>query len=674
MSRNGCVAGGGKAKAPLAKGMVLSLKESPWYPVWQFAVHAYLMLTGWRLGLILWQWDRVDAVGEALRILLYGLRMDTVMVCYLIALPVLLAPLLNGFKRFHPLWTGFSTLWFSSALCFLFFMEAATPFFIAEYDTRPNRLFVEYLVYPKEVITMLVTGYKAELLFGTIAIASVLYFSRRIYPNMVRPPSSWGFASRLLATPLVAILVVAGARSSLGHRPANASTVAFSSDHLLNSLPLSSGYSMLDAVYRMGDEADASNVYGALDVSRMLEVVRENATGDAAAFTSDAIPSLHRLTPGVKRELPLNLVILLEESLGAEFVGRMGGLPLTPNLDALSKEGLFFDRLYATGTRSVRGIEAVTTGFFPTPGRSVVKLGKSQTNFFSLASFLKTKGYKTRFVYGGEANFDNMKSFFLGNGFDEVIEETDYDSYSFKGSWGVCDEDLFTKAHEVLESDGEAPSFTLVFSSSNHSPFEFPDNVIGLYEEPKATVNNAVKYADYAVGRFFDMAKKSSYWNRTLFLVVADHNSRVYGDALVPIERFRIPALLMGPGVKPGVYDTLASQADLPKTVLSLMGMEGDTPMIGRDLLNVPEGLAGRAVMQFYKNQAYMEGESVVVLQPGKVYRQFHYDGTTLTEEEADPRLVEKALAHAQWASWSYNNRTYRLPSMEMVPSSSSEK
>lgn len=115
----------------------------------------------------------------------------------------------------------------------------------------------------------------------------------------------------------------------------------------------------------------------------------------------------------------------------------------------------------------------------------------------------------------------------------------------------------------------------------------------------------------------------------------------------MPIERFRIPALLMGPGVEPGVYDTLASQADLPPTVLSLMGVGGETPMIGRDLLNLPEGLTGRAVMQFYKNQAYMEGESVVVLQPGKAHRQFHYDGTTLTDEEAEPRLVEKALAHA---------------------------
>ena len=654
----GCFGG----EVGLFSGVGMHLRRNPWQPVFHFVMHAFLMLSFCRMGLIVWHWERVGDGGTALRILVYGLRMDAVIVCYLAILPVLLAPLLNGFGRTHALWRFFSSIWLSASFCFLFFMEAATPFFITEYDTRPNRLFVEYLVYPKEVITMLVTGYKAELLFGFFAVGGALFFTRRIYPEICRSRSSWGWAARLLVAPLVLLLVLAGGRSSLGHRPANPSTVAFSTDHLVNDLPLSSAYSLLYAVYRMGDEADASKIYGKLPMSRVLEVVRENATGNAGDFTNADVPSAHRIVSPTKRTAPLNLVILLEESLGAEFVGRMGGLPLTPNLDALSKEGLFFDRLYATGTRSVRGIEAVTTGFFPTPGRSVVKLGKSQKDFFSIASFLKSKGYRTRFVYGGEANFDNMKSFFLGNGFDEVIEEKDYKDYGFKGSWGVSDEDLMNKAHEILSSEDETPSFTLVFSSSNHSPFEFPDGAIDLYESPKATVNNAVKYADYAIGRFFSMAKKSNYWDKTLFLVVADHNSRVYGDGLVPIERFRIPALIIGPGVVPAVYDDLASQADLPPTLLALLGMEGETPMIGRDLLHMPENVSGRAVMQFYKNQAYMEGERVMVLQPGQVHRQFRYDGAGLKEEAVDPALEEKALAHAQWASWSYSNRVYKLP------------
>ena len=230
-------------------------------------------------------------------------------------------------------------------------------------------------------------------------------------------------------------------------------------------------------------------------------------------------------------EKPYNVVIILEERLGAEFVGKLGGLPLTPNLDKLSKEGLWFDNLYATGTRSVRGIEAVTTGFLPTPARSVVKLGKSQRGFFSLASFLSERGYHNQFIYGGESTFDNMKGFFLGNGFQQIVDQKDIKEPAFTGSWGASDGDLFDKAHKLFSHQTDKPFFSLIFSSSNHSPFEFPDNAVELYEQPKNTVNNAVKYADHALGRFFEKARQSNYWNNTIFLVVADHNSRVYGNS-----------------------------------------------------------------------------------------------------------------------------------------------
>ena len=643
------------------KNWISFAADSPWRSIFVFMVEGYLTLTVCRFLLVCWQMPRVGGVNDSLRILISGIRMDTILLCYLLFLPALLAPLLNGFRPTHSVWKFFSCLWFSCCLFFLVLMEVATPFFISEYDTRPNRIFIEYLVYPKEVATMLLKGYKVELFLGGLVAMLILIFTRRHYPKLANFPSGWGVPARLFAFPLVGLLIFAGARSSLGHRPANPSTVAFAADQLVNSLTLSSAYSMLYAAYRTIDEADVEKMYGKMAVNKMLDVVQKTATGDTNAFTSDTIPTRHSFSPVVTRSSPQNLVIILEESLGAEFVGRMGGLPLTPNLDILCKEGLFFDRLYATGTRSVRGIEAVVTGFFPTPGRSVVKLGKSQSGFFSLASFLKREGYKTRFVYGGNANFDDMKRFFLGNGFDDVIEEKDFSNYTFKGSWGVCDEDLFAKTHEILDADGKEPSFTLVFTSSNHSPFEFPENTIELYETPAATVNNAVKYADYAIGRFFEMARNSSYWDHTLFLVVADHNSRVYGEALVPIERFHIPALIIGPGVKPGVNNNLASQADLPPTLLSLMGFQEKTPMLGRNLLDMPEGVVGRAMMQFYNNYAYWEGERVMVLQPGKKYRQFRYNGMRLAEEDLDASLVEKALAHSLWASWSYNNRNYRL-------------
>jgi phosphoglycerol transferase MdoB-like AlkP superfamily enzyme len=163
-------------------------------------------------------------------------------------------------------------------------------------------------------------------------------------------------------------------------------------------------------------------------------------------------------------------------------------------LDALAGKGWMFDHLYATGTRSVRGIEAVVSSFTPTPARSVVKLGKSQHDFFTIADLLHRRGYHNQFIYGGESHFDNMKSFFLGNGFNEIIDQNDYENPNFEGSWGVSDEDLLDRAHEefIRLHDAGQPFFSLVFSSSNHDPFEFPDGRIALYEQPKQIMPSAV--------------------------------------------------------------------------------------------------------------------------------------------------------------------------------------
>ena len=223
----------------------------------------------------------------------------------------------------------------------------------------------------------------------------------------------------------------------------------------------------------------------------------------------------------------MNLVIILEESLGAEYVGCLGGLPLTPNIDRLSKEGLLFTNLYSTGTRTVRGIEAVISGFPPTPGESAVKLGLSQSNFFTIAELLSRSGYATEFIYGGRKSFDNMSAFFLGNGIHKIYDRKCFDKTIFEATWGVADEDVFKKAHEVFKTHGTNPFFSLILTTSNHSPFDFPDGRIELCEKPKETHLNAVKYADYALEEFFEAAKKEPYYKNTLFLIIADHSTRL---------------------------------------------------------------------------------------------------------------------------------------------------
>jgi phosphoglycerol transferase MdoB-like AlkP superfamily enzyme len=322
----------------------------------------------------------------------------------------------------------------------------------------------------------------------------------------------------------------------------------------------------------------------------------------------------------------------------------------------------------------VRGIEAIVAGFPPTPALSVVKLNKSQRDFATLASVLRRAGYRNEFVYGGESHFDNMRGFFLGNGFHNVVDRDDIVAPKFVGSWGASDEDLFDKAHERLRAlhGVRQPFFLLVFSSSNHTPFEFPDGRIELYEQPKQTVNNAVKYADHALGEFLKLARASECWADTLIMVVADHDTRVYGDELVPVSKFHIPGVILGADTQPRRIDSTVSQIDLAPTLLSLMGVDSEHPFPGRDLTrtlpefgNQPPLPAPRAMMQFDQNFAWLQGNQVTVLLPDGDVRNFTYDRRAKSLEPArtaDPEMARNALANVLMPAWLYRDQLYRLP------------
>jgi phosphoglycerol transferase MdoB-like AlkP superfamily enzyme len=356
---------------------------------------------------------------------------------------------------------------------------------------------------------------------------------------------------------------------------------------------------------------------------------------------------------------------MVVESLGAGYVGSLGGMPLTPNLDRLSAEGLWFTQLYATGTRTVRGLEAIVTGFPPTAAQSVLKRPESQREFFTLAALLQRRGYRTDFLYGGVSNFDNMGRFFRQNGFERVIEQKDFERPEFLGTWGVSDEDLVTKAHETFLAHGTEPFFALLLSTSNHDPFEFPEGRIALHEHPAATRKNAVKYTDYAIGKLFELARSAPYGADTLFLVVADHDARVFGADLVPIEHFRIPGLLIGPGVPRRHEQRVSSQIDLAPTLLGLMGITSAHPMIGRDVLATPSDVHGRALMQYATANAFRVGDAVVIHQPHQAAKTYAYVDGHLVQCTSDRELERDALAHLLWADATYRQHDYRLPAAD---------
>ncbi|MCB2425470.1 LTA synthase family protein, partial [Methylophaga pinxianii] len=533
-----------------------------------------------RLGLAIWQWDRVTSAVNLPIFFIQGIRADLIMMGMLIAPLTLLMPLLVN-KYTWRFWQKLVWVWGTFIVILVVFMETATPAFIMQYDLRPNRLFVEYLQYPKEVFSTLWEGFRGPLILGiSLTIIAGILFSTVLKKWLSAYRLDWPVWKVWLTWPLLVLLLVVMIRSTLAHRPANPAIFAITSDAMVNSLIINSSWSVYFAIYNMQHEAEASDVYGSLTDDEIMAEMDQNYpwlnTDPDAPF-----PTLNQREASVKRDKSLNLVIILEESMGATFVKSLGGEhAVTPELEKLKDKGWWFEQLYATGTRSVRGIEATISGFLPTPARSVVKLSLSQQNFFTIADLLNHKGYFTEFIYGGESHFDNMASFFIGNGFESVIDQDNYQNPVFKGSWGVSDEDLLNKAHNRISEMHQKgqPYFSLVFTSSNHSPYEFPDGRIDLEGSEKQTDLNAVKYADYALGEFFDKAMQSDYWQDTLFLVIADHDLNVYGDALVPIERFQIPGLILGADIKPKRIKTVASQIDMAPTLLSLMGISAETP------------------------------------------------------------------------------------------------
>lgn len=611
--------------------------------------------------------DRLDGAGDWTFIVLQGLRFDGILLGLLLGPLLILKPLLHlgdqaarWGKRLLPTWAALATV-------FIVMVEGSTRAFIAEYGSRPNYLYVEYLRYPREVLSMLSGTHLLELIV-LWCLAGILAF---LVFRWLRRDPAWSLRLRPVTcawlVPLALLVTVALVRSTLDHRPVNPSNAMFTDDSLVNQLPLNSPYSLLYAVYEhQRHDLDAPSPYGALEPDTIQRIVlREAGLPKGRAAVDRPIPTLHCQRATHRHKPPLNLVIILLESVGANHVGELGGKPLTPSLDALANEGLWLDRLYATGVRSARGIEAVIAGFTPTHLDPVVKLPNTQTGFFTLAQLLDQAGYSTQFIYGGESHFDNMRRFFLNNGFDEVIDENDYDDPVYMGGWGVSDEDLFTRAHDRFLAQGDEPFFSLVFTSSNHEPFDIPPDRVTLETGPDGPRETAIKYADFALGQFLDRARAAPYWDRTVFLVVADHSAHKWGGALVPVDRFRIPGVFIGDGIPARRVPGITSQIDLLPTALSLIGLDSRHPGIGRDL-TLPEYRdgAGRAMMQFHQNQAYIQDDWIIVLQPDWKPRSFRLDeqGEWIWDNSAPSRLKNTALAHALWGPLVIRNNAYRLP------------
>jgi phosphoglycerol transferase MdoB-like AlkP superfamily enzyme len=426
-----------------------------------------------------------------------------------------------------------------------------------------------------------------------------------------------------------------------------------SSNRVLNEITKNSIYSIGYAIYSAKQfETDISKMYGKMDIDEAFKRVKERLKIDSKGRSLTRLEKTHFKSP--KRK---NLVIFLQESLGYQFVSK----EITPNLLKLKEQGIWFDKLYSNGTRSIRGIAGVVSGNFSIPGKGIVKRNKSQKDYFTFSKLLKPLGYEISFIYGGESRFDNMRGWFLGNGFDKVIDDSVITKYSYKGNWGVCDGEVVEYADGYFKKlyKKNKPFASIIFSTSNHTPFDFPKEKIELVKGVKEkSVENAIKYADYAIGELIELAKKSGYYKDTVFVIVADHNVRVYGDDVVPVNMFHIPGLILGGGVKPMIYDKLSTQPDILATVLDLLGKDFKYPIMGHTIFS--DKKQELSLMQFNNYYALRVKDKVAVLKDDKSTSTYIYHDKHLKRIKSDKELERDILAFVTVLNYLYQNRVYK--------------
>jgi phosphoglycerol transferase MdoB-like AlkP superfamily enzyme len=611
-----------------------------------------------RLGLYFLYFDRLGDITlmESLVSFGYGLKLDTMAISIILVIPaVLLSITPQGLSTIVGRILNTYVLIF---LLIALYIENATFPFIAQYDVRPNYLFIEYLKYPKEVSSMILKEYPVQLIIALLMLIITSWMYLKFSPLRLVQAIQTPLLKRLLVFPFVVIIVFIGIRSSFGHRSANISDALYSTNRIANEIAKNSLYSIGYAYYSSTKEGELVKPYGKIELSQAYSRV-----GKQLNITHGGELPFNRLeATHFPSKKPKNLVIFIQESLGSQFVGFSGGdVTITPNLEKLSHEGLAFTNHFSNGTRSIQGLAGLSAGFLPLPGEGVVKRNKSQSDFFTVASLLKPLGYKSSFMYGGEGRFDNMRSWYMGNGFDEVIEQKDFADPTFVSSWGVCDEDLVIKANERFKqyAKNNEKFVTVMFSQSNHSPFELPEGKIDFIDgKPKRSVENAVKYADFAIGKFFELARKEAYYKDTVFVVAADHNVRVYGDDLVPVNMFHIPALIISDGVKPQKIDLLSSQPDVLATALDLIGVDLTYPVLGHSIYS--DAKKEMAFMMFNETFALRIKDKVAIVQPNKEPLTFRYENEHLVATAHDEELEKDALAFVVVMDDMYHKKLFR--------------
>lgn len=598
-----------------------------------------------------------------------GLFMDTIAYSYFM-IPFVLFLMFASDRIFNSKihrWAAYSIYFITFYI--LIFNGVSEYFFWEEFGVRYNFIAVDYLVYTTEVLGNIKESYPLPWLVSGILIADIAltYFvvKKEILAASLESKSIRkqrilsGLA--LLAVPVMSFILIKN------------TSVEITKNRYNNELAKNGIHSLFAAF--LNSELDYDFFYAVHDNLENFKQLHNLLKSENSQYLNSDPFDISRKITNSGEEKRYNVVFITVESLSAEFLGFKrnkkknpadfsGNVTnykgnITPCLDAIADSSLLFTNLYAVGTRTVYGLEALTLGAPPKPGQSVVKRPNNE-NMFSVGQIFKERGYDLKYIYGGYGYFDNMNYFFSHNGY-QIVDRSDLnkDEITFTNAWGVCDQDLFNRTLKECDKSfaNGKPFLNHVMTTSNHRPFSYPEGVIDI---PSSTTRaGGVKYFDYAIGEFLRKASEKPWFKNTLFVIVADHCAGSAGKAELPFMEYQIPFMIYNPAiVHPQQISKLCSQIDVAPTLLGVMNWSYKTKFFGKDIVKMaPED--ERAFISNYQKLGYIKNNRLAILSPQQKITHYKIDPQTgeMNVEEPDPKIEDEAIIYYQSASYVYKNK-----------------
>lgn len=504
---------------------------------------------------------------DYMQVMIHGASLDAATAGYLTAFPFLLVLISIWFRKFPLKKILYRYYILAAALISIIFVVdmALYTFWGFKLDAS---VFL-YIDSPKEALASVSVGF---ILLRVLAILLLIALNSwvllKITPSVLTATRKRiaGTAGMLLLGGVLFIIIRGGVTESTS----NIGQVYFSNEPFLNHSAVNPDFSLLSSMGKSQDFASEFNFFDEEKRAALFDGLYPTTDGDSI------IQVLNTKRP--------NILIILMEGFGGAFVEPLGGLPdVTPHFNRLSKEGVFFTNCYANSFRTDRGTVCTFSGYLGLPTASVMKIPAKSRTLPAIAEGLSKAGYKTDFLYGGDINFTNMKSYLLSTGYQRLTANTDFSlAEQTSNAWGVNDDITFEYLYNQLRNrKEEGPWHTAFLTLSSHEPFEVP------YHRLEDKIPNAFAYTDECLGKFIDRLKQTPAWKDLLVICLPDHGFYYPREGSNAMPRFyHIPLLWLGGAVKqPMQVDKIMNQTDLAATLLGQLGLEHTAFTFSRNVL-----------------------------------------------------------------------------------------